>query len=55
MSSRVTRLKSQKFQDNIAAKRGTVAVAEEEVRGLQTQMNQHTITYISSIMILSFV
>ena len=55
MSSRVTRLKSQKFQDNIAAKRGTVAVAEEEVRGLQTQMNQHTITYISTIMILSFV
>ena len=55
MSSRVTRLKSQKFQDNIAAKRGTVAVAEEEVRGLQTQMNQHTITYISTIMILLFV
>lgn len=33
MSSRVTRLKSQKFQDNIAAKRGTVAAAETaEVR-----------------------
>ena len=31
MSSRVTRLRSQKFQDNISAKRGLVAVAEVEV------------------------